>query len=64
MIKSIEEQLIEDEWLEHEIKLFLNCTEEVNPDLPEDLALKRMSFIISEVEKRLGRPSRLKRRLS
>ena len=56
-IEKLKQHLIDDEWTENEVQRFLNYTEEMNPDLKEEVALKHMKQIVSQVSARLGRPT-------
>mgnify|MGYP003340599125 CR=1 FL=1 len=49
-------ELIADEWSDNEIRRYIGCWEEVNPDLEENVACRRMDKICDEVRERLGRP--------
>jgi len=49
--------LIDDDWTDSEIRRYCRCTEEANPELPEDTALRRMKLEKDAVMKRLGRPT-------
>lgn len=56
--REFAERLLSDEWTQDEVVKFLKCTEECNPTLEEDIALRRMSEIRCSVETRLRRPLR------
>lgn len=56
-IERLEQRLVDDDWTEGEIRRYLNCTEELNPELDEAVAIKRMTQISEEVSARLGRPT-------
>lgn len=45
--------LCESGWLVSEVARYLNCTEEINPEMDEDKAIARMKSIRNEVTKRL-----------
>lgn len=55
LLRADAEQKLAEGWTEHEIVAYLRCTEEVNPDLREGVALARMSAIRANVMRRMGR---------
>lgn len=56
LLTSIRENL-SNGWLPNEIYNFLKLSEEVNPFIEEDTALRRMAVIARAVERRLGSTS-------
>lgn len=53
MLRDDAARMLVEGWTVNEVVSLLRCTEEVNPDLAEDVALRRMSQIRSAVLERL-----------
>ena len=56
-IDQLIQRLIDDEWNDSEICRYCRLTEELNPEISEDLALSRMRLVADSVKERLGRPT-------
>lgn len=52
LIRSDVERMWRDCWSVYDAVSFLVCTEELNPEMPEDIALRRMSEIQRKYEQR------------